>query len=99
MESFDSLWAFCRQDNRAIPKDWNRLWQMLKNKSQNPNGSWEPGLPLILGAWWDTSPLQKHLRFRQHIEWAEKQNQLNEIGAYLRSLPEIDWYHFGELPT
>lgn len=99
METFESLWEYCQQSNRAIPKDWNKFYEMLKNKSQKPSGGWEPALPLILAACDVTIPIEKHLRFREHIEWAEKQNQIDEIGKYLRSLFEDQWFHFGELPT
>jgi hypothetical protein len=99
METFETLWIYCTANNRAIPKDWNKLWHLLLNKKQKPSGGWEPPLPLILAAWFETSPLEKHLRFREHILWAEKNNQLAEIGTYLKSLSESDWYHFGELPT
>lgn len=99
METFDSLWKYCQQNNRAIPRDWNKFYQMLKNKRQKPSGGWEPPLPLILAAWDVTMPIEKLLRFKEHLEWAEKQNQLDEIGKYLRSLSEDDWFHFGELPT
>jgi hypothetical protein len=98
-ESFDTLWNYCSSNNRAIPRDWNKLWQMLTNKKQKIGGGWEPPLPLILAAWHETTPLEKHLRFKEHIQWADKYNQLNEIGPYLKSLPENEWYHFGELPT
>ena len=99
METFETIWSYCKSENRAIPKDWNKLWQMLHNKRQKPSGGWEPSMPLILAAWYETTPIEKHLRFREHIQWAEKNNQLEEIGKYLRSLPEIEWFHFGELPT
>jgi hypothetical protein len=98
-ETFDTLWSYCTSNNRAIPRDWNKFWQMLSNKKQKTGGGWEPPLPLILAAWYETSPLEKHLRFREHIQWVEKQNQLDEIGKYLKSLPENEWFHFGELPT
>jgi hypothetical protein len=42
-------------------------------------------------------PIEKQLRFKEHILWASEQNQLDEVGFYLRSLTENDWYHFGEL--
>jgi hypothetical protein len=99
METLETVWSYCTSNNRAIPRDWNKLWQMLSNKKQKASGGWEPPLPLILAAWYETSPLEKHLRFREHIQWAEKNNQLEEIGKYLKSLKEEDWYHFGELPS
>ena len=95
-ETFDSLWAYCTANKRAIPRDWTNLYDLLANKKQKPSGGWEPPLPLILAAWHVTTPLDKHLRFREHIEWARDQGQLDEIGNYLRSLDEAAWYHFGE---
>ena len=99
METFDDLWSYCQGNNRAIPRDWNCLYKMLKNTRQKASGGWEPSLPLILAAWDTTLPIEKVMRFREHIQWADKQGQLEEIGAYLRQLSEDDWFHFGELPT
>jgi hypothetical protein len=45
-ETFNSLWAYCSANKRAIPRDWQRLY---------------------------------------------------EVGAYLRTLSEEQWFHFGEL--
>lgn len=82
-----------------MPREWNRLFEILKNKQQKPSGGWEPPLPLILAAWWDTIPAAKVLRFHEHLEWAGKNGQLDEIGEFLRSLTEEQWAHYGELPT
>jgi len=96
-ESFEALWSFCASNDRVIPRDWYKLYKMLANKRQMSSGGMEPSLPLILAAWHVTMPLEKHLRFKEHIEWARDQGQLAKIGAYLRSLDEGDWYHYGEL--
>lgn len=96
-ENFQALWSFCTSNERVVPRDWNKLYKKLANKRQLASGGWEPSLPLILAAWHLTMPLEKHLRFKEHIEWASDQGQLAEIGAYLRSLDEEDWYHYGEL--
>ena len=96
-ETFDTLWAYCSANNRAIPRDWMGLYKMLADKKQTPLA--EPAVPLILAAWYVTPPFFKQLRFREHIQWAADHDQLDEIGAYLRALPEEGWYHFGELPT
>ncbi len=96
-ETFETLWQYCIENNRIIPKDWNKLYSLLKNKMQLPSGGWKPSLPFILAAWHTTMPLEKQMRFKEHIEWAEQQNQLEAIGAYLRKLKEYEWYHFGEL--
>ena len=97
VETFESLWDYCTANKRAIPRDWTKLYQLLANTRQKTSGGWEPALPLILAAWHNTMPIEKQLRFREHIEWARDQGQLEEISAFLRSLDEGDWYHFGEL--
>jgi hypothetical protein len=89
-ENFDSLWAFCTANHRLVPMppQWNQLYyRLLKNTRQKPSGGWEPSLPLILAAWHTTMPIEKQLRFKEHIQWAH----------YLRSLPEDQWCHFGEI--
>jgi len=96
-ETFEKLWNYCTSKKRVIPEDWNQLYQMLNNKKQNLNGSWSPPLPLILAAWHHTSPIEKQLRFKEHIKWAFDNKQGDEIGKYLRSLHEEEWYHFDEL--
>lgn len=69
----------------------------MKNKKQKPNGDWVPSLTLILAAWYETTLLEKAIRFKEHIEWEDKNYQLEEISDYLKSLKEDDWYQFGEL--
>ena len=95
----ESLWEFCTAENRLVPMppQWNELYGMLKNTRQKPSGGWEPPLPLILGAWHHSMPIEKQLRFQEHIRWAEAQGQLEEVGAFLRSLPEEQWCHVGEI--
>jgi hypothetical protein len=96
-ETFNSLWTYCSTNKRAIPRDWQRLYEMLADKTQKPSGGWEPPLPLILAAWHETMPIAKQLRFKEHIQWAADHSQLDEVRAYLRALPEEQWFHFGEL--
>lgn len=97
LETFESLWSYCTSGQRVVPRDWQQLYDMLANKRRKPSGGWTPSLPLILAAWDVTMPIEKQLRFKEHIEWARDNSQLNEIGRYLRSLPEAGWFHFGEL--
>jgi len=91
-ETFESLWEFCTSNNRLcpMPMRWNDLFNMLKNRDSLD-------LPLILNGWEMSSPLEKNLRFKDHIQAAAGHNQLDEIGKYLRSLNEEDWAHFGEV--
>jgi hypothetical protein len=75
-----------------MPMKWNELYNMLKNKT-SINGKLEPSLPLILAAWYDTPYLAKILRFHEHLDWAEKENQAKEVIDYLLSLKDDEWLH------
>jgi hypothetical protein len=98
-ETFDTLWKYFTDNNRIcpMPMKWNDLFGMLKNTKQNSDGGWTPSLPLILAGWEHTVPLQKHLVFKEQIQWASDNDQTEEIGIYLRSLPEEEWAHYGEI--
>jgi hypothetical protein len=98
-ETFETLREYCTANNRLCPhpRRWAVLFGMLKNTKRKPSGGWEPPLPLILGAWHHTIPIEKFLRFEEHIRWASDNNQIEEVGKYLRSLSENDWTHFGEI--
>jgi len=53
-------------------------------------------LPLLLGAWHGTPAPFKIVRLREHLEWADRHGVLPEVAAFLESLEESDWLHFGE---
>ena len=97
METFDTLWDYCKSNKRVVPRDWNKVYQMLDNKGLRPSGQFEPSLPFTGEAAEDTLPIEKQSRFKEHIVWADENDQIEEIGEYLRSLDEEDWYHFGEI--
>ncbi len=96
-ESVESLVAYCRENNRVcpLPQQWKRLWEMLPNRTQVGAG-WQPPLPLILAAWFDTPAMLKMLRLAEHIEWAAHHGALDPAAQFLRELREEDWYHIGE---
>jgi hypothetical protein len=98
-ETLEALWAYCTAENRLVPMppQWSDLYGMLEGTRQKPTGEWEPPLPLILAAWHHSMPIAKQIRFKEHLNWAEKQDQVDQVGAFLRSLPEHQWCHFGEV--
>jgi len=97
MAILEEVLAEAQKNKRICPKPqkWQQLYEMLPNK-QRKGAGWEPPLPLILAAWWDTLALQKILRLREHIEWAAAHGCLAEIHAFLSELPEDQWHHIGE---
>ena len=93
-ETPDSLLAYCRENERVCPQPslWNDLWNMLPERQRIGSG-WEPSLPLILGAWNYASNLEKRMRLKEHIHWADEHGSLPEISAFLHSLTESEWHH------
>jgi hypothetical protein len=96
-EKHAHLLEYVKANGRACPQpmSWNTLWEMLP-KRRRADGRWEPALPLILAAWWETTTLRKHQRFLEHLEWARSHGCIGEVDTYLRALPESDWFHFGD---
>jgi len=68
----------------------------VQRNRKRAGAGWEPALPLILGAWYETPALPKMLRLKEHIDWAEQRGVLDEVDKFLRSLTESEWAHIGE---
>jgi hypothetical protein len=85
--------AEASKDKRVCPRPhhWNRIWGILLNRKQK-GGAGKPPVPLILGAWWDSSNEEKRKRFHEHIRWAERHGALSIIGDLIFSLAPEDWH-------
>jgi hypothetical protein len=95
--TMEQVMVLARRNNRAcpVPPQWAAFHQLLV--SRTPPGSRTPApVPVDGGAWAVTSPMQKRLRLRDQLEWADRAGVLPEVGAFLAGLTEQDWYHFGE---
>ena len=81
-----ALVNYCQEGGRFCPQPvyWDRLWKMLPD---------HPPTPLILAAWWHTVGIEKMIRLRDHIQWADERGSIDVVDAYLRGLPEDKWYH------
>lgn len=93
----DELIKYIKDKKRVCPKHdaWNILWEMLPDKVRVGNG-WEPSLPLILAAWWETTDREKQNRLIEHINYASEKGMLDKIDQYLRALSEDQWVCEGE---
>jgi hypothetical protein len=93
----NELLSFVKSEGRVcpMPDRWNDLWKMLPDPRSLPSGGWEPPLPLILGAWSETSSAQKQERLEEHILWAVEKGVIDAVDAYLRGLPEKHWFYLG----
>jgi hypothetical protein len=68
------------------PSEWMVLYEMLPDA---PDGS-KPPLPMVLGAL-GVPKLAKMIRFREHIEWADKHGALPMVAVFLMVLPPEGW--------
>ena len=84
MATLEEALAEIQKNNRVCPQPqkWQQLYEMLPQK-QRKGAGWEPGLPLILAAWWDAPELAKMLRLREHIEWSAAHGCLDEVFNFL----------------
>ena len=98
-ETLESLWSYCKENNRLCLNQirWHEFFCMLKNVKQNPNGSWSPYLPPTSSEWNQIEATQKSHIFGMQLNWAADNHQLEDVGKYLRSLPEIEWVHYWEI--
>lgn len=98
MDKLESLLEYIKDEKRVClkPQKWQCLWEMLPNH-QRKGGGWNPPLPLILAAWWETTDNQKRERLELHIRYAAEKGILEEIDHYLRDLPREEWVYEGEV--
>ena len=97
MITIDQTLAIAAENSRICPQPqrWLQLYELPPDK-QRKGAVWEPPLPLVLAAWWDTPTTSKMLRLREHVEWAAAHGVLERVYAFLLSLPEQDWHHLGD---
>lgn len=97
MVTMERALAEAQKNGRVCPqpREWQSLYEMLPNKTR-VGGSWNPSLPLILAAWWDTPSSSKALRLREHLEWASAHGCLDAVHSFLAALPERAWHHADE---
>jgi hypothetical protein len=90
-DTVESLIAYCRENGRVcpLPSLWNRLWEMLPDRTRVGVG-WQPP-PLILAAWHDTSAMLKMLRLAEHIQWTARHSALESVRNFLHGMREEDW--------
>ncbi len=88
-----ALIQYCSSSGRICPQPqkWNELWEMLPDRTRD-GYCWKPPLPLILAAWWETSPQEKKDRLQQHILYADQKGILSKVDQFLRGLADEQWY-------
>ncbi len=101
-ETFETLWEYCTSNNRLCLglSKWHDFYPLLKNTKDlsGHGGHREPAdVEVICHNWGHVMPIELQFQFKACIEWASDNNQIEEVGKYLRSLLETDWAHYGEI--
>jgi hypothetical protein len=93
-EKLKALLEYVKTDGRVcpMPASWERLWEMLPDKSHIGRG-WDPPVPLNLTVWWETPLLAKTLRLEKHIRFAAEHGALDKIDFFLRGLKPEEWFY------
>jgi hypothetical protein len=89
-----SVMVVARRNNRVCPhpEHWGQLYEQLGGES-SPDLLAPPLQPWL---WTKLSGLQKRLRFREHVEWAERHGRLPQVARFMAAMAEGDWVHMGE---
>ncbi len=82
-----------RRVNRAapLPPQWESLGGLLQELAGAA-----PPPPLGGVQFAASSAMEKRIRVREQIEWADERGHLAQVMAYLKSLSEDEWHHIGD---
>ena len=96
--TLDEVMVVARRNNRAcpVPAAWAQLHRLLPARALQGGANQAAPAPVDGAAWHATSAMQKRLRLRDQIEWAEREHVLPAVHAFLAALPEEQWHHFGD---
>lgn len=91
--SADLLMTVARRNNRVCPREvpWTRLYESLGGRRCE---DLQP--PPVDAAWANLSFLEKRVRFREHVLWAERHGRSKQVALFMQALAEADWVHVGE---
>ena len=92
--SADLLMTAARRNNRVCPRPgpWSHLYEALEGSRYD---DLQPP-PVEAALWPILSSLEKRVRFREHVLWAQRHGRLKRVAAFMQTLAEGDWLHVGE---
>lgn len=95
--SLGEVMVLVRRNNRACPMPgaWVEFHKLLPTRELHGRVLGAP-LPITGPAWASATPMEKRLRLRDQVEWAERTGALMAAYDFLAALPEEGWLHFGE---
>lgn len=90
----EDVMALVRTNGRVCPNPgiWRAMYMLLPLGNLRGRIERAP-YPVDLREWNQTTDLQKQLRLREQLEWAQAQGALQRVRDYLAGLRESDWQH------
>lgn len=86
--------AHLNQRTAPLPQHWELLYALLPRIRQGTNILLPPA-PLLGAQWQASSDMEKRVRVREQIRWAEQHHGLRVVHRFLASLAEDEWGHAG----
>ena len=97
-EKAQALLEYCLINDRVCPKRdfWNHLWVINAKAKTFESILNQNKLPILDKNSTEKEKIQRSVRLRKYIEYADKNKLIDEMNNFLRSIPEDKWHHFYE---
>ena len=97
-EKAQALLEYCLMNDRVCPKRdfWNHLWVINAKAKTFDSLLNQNKLPVLDENSTEKEKIQRSVRLRKYIEYADKNKLIDEMDKFLRSIPEDKWHHFYE---
>ena len=97
-EKAQALLEYCLMNDRVCPKRdfWNHLWVINAKAKTFDSLLNQNKLPVLDKNSTEKEKIQRSVRLRKYIEYADKNKLIDEMDNFLRSIPEDKWHHFYE---
>ena len=97
-EKAQALLEYCLINDRVCPKRdfWNHLWVINAKAKTFDSILNQNKLPVLDKNSTEKEKIQRSVRLRKYIEYADKNKLIDEMDKFLRSIPEDKWHHFYE---
>lgn len=97
-EKAQALLEYCLMNDRVCPKRdfWNHLWVINAKAKTFDFILNQNKLPVLDKNSTEKEKIQRSVRLRKYIEYADKNKLIDEMNNFLRSIPEDKWHHFYE---
>ena len=97
-EKAQALLEYCLINDRVCPKRdfWNHLWVINAKTKTFDSILNQNKLPVLDKNSTEKEKIQRSVRLRKYIEYADKNKLIDEMDKFLKLIPEDKWHHFYE---